>query len=447
MLDHLSERLQRVFKNLRGEGRLTEKNIEDALREIRIALLEADVNYAVVKNFIKRVKTLALGRDVLSSLSPGQQVIKIVRDELIALLGGEHSGLKFASFPPSAIMLVGLQGSGKTTTCGKLGVQLRKQGRHPMLVPADVQRPAAIEQLRQVAEQVSLPCFQSDAGMSPPDICKLAAREAAKSGRDVILIDTAGRLHIDEELMRELAVIKRQMQPSEILFVADAMTGQDAVRSAEAFNAGLDVSGVILTKLDGDARGGAALSIREVTGKPIKFIGIGERFEDLEPMHPDRLVSRILGMGDVLTLIEKAEEAIDVEQAAELERKIRKQEFTLADYRDQLRQLGKMGPLDGIIGMIPGLGKVAKMRQDVDAQKELKRAEAILNSMTARELRSHKIINGSRRKRIARGSGTSVQKVNQVLRQFVTARKMMKQLSKAPMGKGRSLRRLTDMLR
>ena len=447
MLDHLSDRLQGIFKNLRGEGRLSEKNIEEALREIRIALLEADVNYAVVKSFIKRVKNLSLGSDVLSSLTPGQQVIKIVRDELIALLGGEHSAVNFANFPPSVIMLVGLQGSGKTTTCGKLGALLHKQGRHPMLVPADVYRPAAIEQLQQVAGQVSLPCFDSDPKMSPPDICKAAAREAAKTGRDVILVDTAGRLHIDKELMNELSVIRKKMQPSEILFVADAMTGQDAVRSAEAFNDGLDISGIVLTKLDGDARGGAALSIREVTGKPIKFIGIGERFEDLEPMHPDRLVSRILGMGDVLTLIEKAEEAIDVRQAEELERKIRKQEFTLADFREQIRQLGKMGPLDSIIGMIPGLGKVAKMRQDVDAQKEMKHVEAILNSMNGRELRSYRIINGSRRKRIARGSGTSVQKVNQVLRQFVAARKMMKQLSKAPMGKGRSLRKLADMIK
>jgi len=447
MLDHLSDRLQRIFKNLRGEGRLTDKNIEAALREIRIALLEADVNYAVVKNFVKRVKALALGQEVLDSLSPAQQVIKIVRDELVALLGGEHAALKFASFPPSVIMLVGLQGSGKTTTCGKLGVLLRKQGRHPLLVPADVYRPAAIEQLQQVASQVDLPCFDSDAGMSPPDICIRAKREAAKTGRDVILLDTAGRLHIDEELMAELAVIRKQLEPSEILFVADAMTGQDAVRSAEAFNAGLDISGVVLTKLDGDARGGAALSIREVTGKPIKYIGVGERFDELEPMHPDRLVSRILGMGDVLSLIEKAEEAIDVREAEELERKIRKKEFTLADYRDQIRRLHKMGPIEGILGMIPGLGKIAQLRQDVDAKQEMRRVEAILNSMTSRELRNYRIINGSRRKRIARGSGTSVQKVNQVLRQFVAARKMMKRLSGAPLGKGRSMRKLQDMFR
>ena len=447
MLDHLSERLQRIFKDLRGEGRLTEKNVEAALREIRIALLEADVNYAVVKSFIKRVKTLSLGQEVLTSLSPAQQVIKIVRDELVALLGGEHDSLKFASMPPSAIMLVGLQGSGKTTTCGKLGVLLRKQGRHPMLVPADVYRPAAIEQLHQVAKQVDLPCFESDPKMSPPDICKRAAREAAKLGRDVILIDTAGRLHIDEELMAELGVIRKRLNPSEILFVADAMTGQDAVRSAEAFNAGLDVSGIILTKLDGDARGGAALSIREVTGKPIKFIGVGERFDELEPMHPDRLVGRILGMGDVLTLIEKAEETIDAREAEELERKIRRKEFTLEDYLDQIRRLRKMGPLESVLGMIPGLGKVAQVRQDVDAQQEMSHVEAILSSMTRRERANYRVINGSRRKRIARGSGMSVQKVNQVLRQFAAARKMMKQLSGAPLGKGRSMRKLADMFR
>lgn len=447
MLDHLAERLQSVFKKLRGEGKLTEKNIEAALREIRLSLLEADVNYAVVKNFIQRVKTLALGQEVLTSLSPGQQVIKIVRDEMIALLGGEHSDLKFSNFPPSVIMLVGLQGSGKTTTCGKLGKLLRKLGRHPMLVPADVYRPAAIEQLHQVSAQVDLPCYDSDPTKSPPEICKSAAREAAKTGRDVILLDTAGRLHIDEELMGELAVIKKQQEPSEILFVADAMTGQDAVRSAEAFNSGLDISGVILTKLDGDARGGAALSIREVTGKPIKFIGVGERLDDLEPLHPDRLVGRILGMGDVLSLIERAEETVDLKEAQELEKKIRKQDFTLEDYLKQIRQLSKMGPLDSIVGMIPGLGKIAKMRQDVDAAREMKYVEAILTSMTMRERRNYRIINGSRRKRIARGSGTSVQKVNQTLRQFVAARKMMKQLTKAPFGKGRSMHKLANMFR
>lgn len=447
MLDHLADRLQLVFKTLRGEGRLTEKNIEAALREIRIALLEADVNYAVVRGFIKRVKILALGQEVLSSLSPGQQVVKIVRDELIALLGGEHSSLKFSGRPPSVIMLVGLQGSGKTTTCGKLGALLSKQGRHPLLVPADVYRPAAIEQLMQVADRVSLPCYESDPKISPPDICKAAAKQAAKTGRDVILVDTAGRLHIDEELMKELSVIKKRMEPSEILFVADAMTGQDAVKSAEAFNNGLDISGVILTKLDGDARGGAALSIREVTGKPIKFIGIGEKFDELEPLHPDRLVSRILGMGDVLTLIEKAEESVDIKEAQELERKIRKNEFTLEDYRKQVRRLRKMGSLESILGMIPGIGKAIKMRQDVDAAKEIKYVEAIINSMTPRERRNYRIITGSRRKRIARGSGTSVQKVNQVLKQFVQARKMMKQLSNAPFVKGHAVRKIAKRLR
>lgn len=447
MLEHLSDKLNRVFKNLRGEGRLSEKNISDALREIRIALLEADVNYTVVKSFIKRVKTLALGQEVLSSLSPGQQIVKIVRDELVALIGGQHVGIRYANYPPTVIMLVGLQGSGKTTTIGKLGVALRKQGKAPLLVPADVYRPAAIEQLFQVAKQVDLPCFESTTSMSPPDIAKKAHRKAAKSGRDVLLLDTAGRLHIDEELMNELKVIKKTVDPSEILFVADAMTGQDAVKSASAFNEGLDITGVVLTKMDGDARGGAALSIREVTGKPIKFIGVGEKFNELEPMHPDRLVSRILGMGDVLTLIEKAEEAIDVEQAQELEQKIKKDSFTLEDFQKQIKQVQKMGPLENVLGMIPGLGKMAKMQQGLDAGKEMKYVEAILNSMTIKERRNHRIISGSRRKRIATGSGTTVQRVNQVLRQFVQAKKMMKQFSKGAFGKGRSSRKIAQMLK
>jgi signal recognition particle subunit SRP54 len=447
MLDHLSERLQRVFKTLRGEGRITEKNIEDALREIRVALLEADVNYAVVKGFILRVKTLALGRDVFTSLSPAQQVVKIVRDELVALLGGEHSKLKYSGRPPSVFMLVGLQGSGKTTTCGKLGLLLRAQGRHPLLVPADVYRPAAIDQLQQVAQQVSLSCFPSNPKQKPLEICKAAIREAAKTARDVMLVDTAGRLHIDSELMQELKELKDKLGPSEILFIADAMTGQDAVRSAEAFNDGLDITGIILTKLDGDARGGAALSIREVTGKPIKFIGVGERFDELEPLHPDRLVSRILGMGDVLTLIEKAEESIDAKEAEDLERKIRKQEFSFDDYLKQIRRLRKMGPLENIIGMIPGLGKAVKMRQDIDAGKELRQVEAIICSMTPVERRNYRLINGSRRKRIARGSGTSVQRVNQVLKQFVQARKMMKELSGVPFMKGHAVRRIAKRLR
>jgi signal recognition particle subunit SRP54 len=448
MLEHLSDRLQKVFKNLRGEGRLTESNIQGALKEIRIALLEADVNYTVVKNFIKRVKTLALGKEVLSSLSPGQQIVKIVRDEMVALLGGHHESIKFANYPPTIIMLVGLQGSGKTTSIGKLGVLLRKQGRAPLLVPADVYRPAAIEQLKQVGSQIDLPVFDSNIKMKPLDIARKATKQAAKEGRDVLLLDTAGRLHIDDELMKELKDIKKELNPSEIIFVADSMTGQDAVKSASAFDEGLDVTGIILTKLDGDARGGAALSIREVTGKPIKFIGVGEKFSELEPMHPDRLVSRILGMGDVLTLIEKAEEAIDVEQAKELEKKLRKDSFTLEDFRTQIKQVQKMGSIQDIIGMIPGLGKMAKMREDVDAGKEMKYVEAILNSMTMKERRNHRIINGSRRKRIAKGSGTTVQRVNQVLKQYVQARKMMKQLSKGAFGKGKlSKSKLSQLLR
>lgn len=447
MLEHLSDRLQKVFKHLRGEGRLTENNIQEALREIRIALLEADVNYAVVKNFINRVRSQALGQDVLSSLSPGQQIVKIVRDEMIALLGGSHIGIKFANFPPSIVMLIGLQGSGKTTTCGKLAILLKKQGRSPLLVPADVYRPAAIEQLMQVARQIEVPYFESTTKMRPTDIAKNATRLAAKEGRDVVILDTAGRLHIDDELMQELKNIKKLLNPPEILFVADAMTGQDAVKSASAFNEELDITGVVLTKLDGDARGGAALSIREVTGKPIKFVGTGEKFGDLEPMHPDRLVSRILGMGDVLTLIERAEEAIDVQEAHDLERKIRKEDFTLEDFRKQIKQIKKMGPIEGLIGMIPGLGKIAKMQQNVDANKEMKYVEAILNSMTNKERKNYRIINGNRRKRIARGSGTSVQRVNQVLRQFVQARKMMKQLGKGAIGKGRSMRQISQMFR
>ena len=448
MLEHLSDRLQKVFKNLRGEGRLTEQNVQGALKEIRIALLEADVNYTVVKNFIKRVKTLALGKEVLTSLSPGQQIVKIVRDEMVALLGGHHESIKFANYPPTIIMLVGLQGSGKTTSIGKLGVRLRKQGRAPLLVPADVYRPAAIEQLKQVASQIDLPVFDSNVNMKPLDIAKQAAKQAAKQGRDVLLLDTAGRLHIDDELMNELKQIKKALNPSEIIFVADSMTGQDAVKSASAFDEGLDVTGIILTKLDGDARGGAALSIREVTGKPIKFIGVGEKFSELEPMHPDRLVSRILGMGDVLTLIERAEEAIDVEQAKELEKKLRKDSFTLEDFRSQIKQVQKMGSIQDILGMIPGLGKMAKMREDVDAGKEMKYVEAILNSMTMKERRNHRIINGSRRKRIAKGSGTTVQRVNQVLKQYVQARKMMKQLSKGAFGKGKlSKSKLSQLLR
>jgi signal recognition particle subunit SRP54 len=324
---------------------------------------------------------------------------------------------------------------------------LRQQGRSPLLVPADVYRPAAIDQLQQVARQVDLPCFESTTSMKPPDIAKKAKRQAAKDGRDVVLLDTAGRLHIDEELMDELKVIKKVVEPSEILFVADAMTGQDAVKSATAFNDGLDITGIVLTKLDGDARGGAALSIRHVTGKPIKFIGVGEKFSDLEPLHPDRLVSRILGMGDVLTLIEKAEEAIDVREAQEFEKKIRKDDFTLEDFRKQIKQVQKMGPLENVLGMIPGLGNMMKMRQDVDAGEEMKYVEAILNSMTRKELRNHRVLNGSRRQRIANGSGTSVQKVNQVLRQFVQARKLMKQFSKGALGKGRSARKIAQMLR
>lgn len=447
MLDYLSDKLQGVFKNLRGEGRLTEKHIAAAMREIRIALLEADVNFAVVKSFIKRVKTLATGQDVLKSLTPGQQVVKIVRDEMIALLGGEHEDIKYASYPPTVIMLTGLQGSGKTTTIGKLGVMLRKQGKSPLLVPADVYRPAAIDQLQQVARQVDLPVFDSTTKMKPEDIAKKAVRQAKDDGRDVVLLDTAGRLHIDDELMNELRRILKTIDVHEILFVADAGTGQDAVNSATAFDDALDINGVVLTKMDGDMRGGAALSIREVTGKPIKFIGVGEKFSDIEPMHPDRLVSRILGMGDVLSLIEKAQESFDEDEAEEMEKKLRKNSFTLEDFRKQISQIKKLGPMDKILGMIPGLGGAAKLKPGVDPGKEMKYVEAILNSMTNRERANHKLINGSRRKRIAKGSGTTVQRVNQVLRQFVQARKMMKKFGKGAKGSPGDMRKLQQMFR
>jgi signal recognition particle subunit SRP54 len=447
MLDHLSDKLQSVFKNLKGEGKLTEKHISAAMREIRIALLEADVNYAVAKSFIKRVKQLALGQDVLDSLTPGQQVVKIVRDEMVALLGGEHEDIKYAPYPPTVIMLVGLQGSGKTTTIGKLGVMLRKEGKSPLLVPADVYRPAAIDQLKQVAKQIDMPVFDSNTGMKPEVIAKKAVRQAKDTSRDVILLDTAGRLHIDDELMDELRRIKKTIDVNEILFVADAGTGQDAVNSATSFDNALDVNGVVLTKMDGDMRGGAALSIREVTGKPIKFIGVGEKFSDIEAMHPDRLVSRILGMGDVLSLIEKAQESFDEEDAQEMEKKLRKNSFTLEDFRKQIRQIKKLGPLEKVLGMIPGVGNMAKLKEGADPGKEMKYVEAILNSMTNKERANHKLINGSRRKRIAKGSGTTVQKVNQVLRQFVQARKMMKQFGKGTKGGPRDMRKLQQMFR
>ena len=426
MFENLSDRLQQVFKNLRGEGKLSAEHIEEALKEIRMALLEADVNFKVVRDFTDRVKAKALGQEVLGSLSPGQQVVKVVRDEMVGMLGGETARIKFASQPPTVILLVGLQGSGKTTSSGKLARWLQKQGHRPMLVSVDVYRPAARDQLRVIAAEVEAPVWEGTPGDSPLTLSQRALQEARDSAHDVLIIDTAGRLHIDDELMTELLEIKDALNPQEILFVADAMLGQDAVRSAEQFHTQLDFTGFILTKLDGDARGGAALSINAVTGKPIKFVGNGEKYDALEQFHPERLVSRILGMGDILSLIEKAEETIDHEKALELQKKVLKSTFTLEDFRDQLRQIRKMGSLEQILGMLPNIGPFKDLSKVQVDEKELGRTEAIINSMTAKERRNHQIINGSRRKRIAKGSGTSVQQVNQMLKQYIQTLKMMK---------------------
>ena len=429
MFDQLTQKLQKVFKNLRGEGRLTAEHIEEALKEIRMALLEADVNFKVVKQFVESVKAKALGQDVLSSLTPGQQVIKVVRDELLEMLGGESAALNFPPKRPNVFLIVGLQGSGKTTSAGKLARWLNRNGHRAYLLSIDIYRPAAREQLAILGKDLGVPVYPGVGAEDPLNLCRAALREAENSGCDVLLIDTAGRLHIDEELMKELRQVKQAVNPAEILFVADAMTGQDAVKSAQEFHTQLGLTGVILTKMDGDARGGAALSIKSVTGQPVKFVGVGEKADALEPFYPDRLVSRILGMGDVLSLIEKAQEAIDQEQAVELEKKLREDTFTLEDFRDQLRQMRKLGPLEQILGMLPQVGPFKDLNKVKVDEKELLHIEAIINSMTPRERAHHQIINGSRRKRIARGSGTSVQKVNQLLKQYVQARKMMKQMS------------------
>jgi len=433
MFENLSDKLDAVFKKLKGHGKLTEKNIAEGLKEVRMALLEADVHYRVAKRFVADVKNRALGHEVLTSLTPGQQVIKIVNDELTKLMGSRHEDLNLSGPSPVSLMLVGLQGSGKTTTAGKLAVFLRKKGRKPFLVPADVYRPAAIDQLKKLGEQLDVAVFSSSMDMDPVQICRDAKTAAHRQGCDTLLLDTAGRLHIDEKLMDELSRINQAVKPSDILLVADAMTGQDAVNIAQSFNETLDIGGVILTKMDGDARGGAALSIKEITGKPIKFIGVGEKLSELEPFHPDRLASSILGMGDVLTLIEKAQEAVDEKTAADLEKKIRKSQFTLEDFRDQMVQIRKMGSLGDIMKMIPGMGKLKQMKNlDVD-EKEFGRIEAIINSMTPRERRQHTIINGSRRKRIAKGSGTRVQDVNRLLKNYIQLLKMLKKFNKGGM--------------
>jgi signal recognition particle subunit SRP54 len=430
MFDSLSTRLQDVFRSLRGEARLTPETVELALREIRMALLEADVNFKVVKAFIDRVRDRAVDREVLRSLTPAQQVVRIVRDEMLALFGTTEGGLPASAARPRVILLLGLQGSGKTTTAAKLGRWLTKQGRHPLLVSTDVRRPAAIEQLSIVGRQAGVKVHEPVGQMDPVVRASGALTDAKNSGFDVVIVDTAGRLHIDDELMDELQAIKGAVQPADQLFIADAMTGQDAIKSAGEFNRRVGVTGVVLTKMDGDARGGAALSVVSVVGVPIAFIGSGERLQDLEPFHADRVVSRVLGMGDVLSLIEKAEEAVTQEDAEKLERKIRLNELTLEDFRDQLRTIRKMGPLEQILGMLPGMGALKDLQQQraqVD-DKQVLRVEAIINSMTPKERRNHQLINGSRRKRIAKGSGTTVEEVNRLLKQFIQMKKMLKQI-------------------
>jgi signal recognition particle subunit SRP54 len=428
MFESLSTRIQDVFKSLRGEVRLTPEHVETALREIRLALLEADVNFKVVKAFIDRVRDRAMDQTVLKSLSPGQQVIKIVRDEMLALFGDAEGGLRKDAPVPRVVLLLGLQGSGKTTTSAKLGKWLARQGKHPLLVSTDVRRPAAIQQLSIVGEKADVRVHEPES-MDPVARASGALAEAKAKGFDTVIVDTAGRLHIDDELMDELQAIKTAVQPTDLLYVADAMTGQDAIKSAGEFNRRVGVTGVVLTKLDGDARGGAALSVVSVVGVPIAFVGSGERLEDLELFHPDRIVSRMLGMGDVLSLIEKAEQAIDEDDAADLEEKLRKNEFTLDDFRKQLKTIRRMGPLESILGMIPGLGNLKQLADSKPDEKQMGRVEAIICSMTAEERRNDRIINGSRRKRIAKGSGTTVEEVNRLLKQFTEMRKVLAMMS------------------
>jgi signal recognition particle subunit SRP54 len=435
MFDNLSDRLNSVFKKLKGHGKLTENNIEEGLKDVRMALLEADAHYKVVKQLIADIRQRAVGQEVLSSLTPAQQVIKIVNDELTALMGGANEELSLSGPSPAVLMLVGLQGSGKTTSAGKLSVHLRKQGKKPYLASVDVYRPAAMDQLKKLAAQLSTPVFDSNPEMDPLQICREARNAAVAAGCDTLIIDTAGRLHIDEELMDELVAIKKLLAPSDILLVADAMTGQDAVNIAQSFNQALDIGGVILSKMDGDARGGAALSIRAITGKPIKFVGVGEKLNELERFHPDRMASRILGMGDMLSFIEKAQNAVDAKQAADIERKLRKNEFTLEDFRDQMAQVRKMGSLGDLVKMIPGFNKLKNQEVDVD-DRELVRIEAIINSMTPGERRNHNMINGSRRKRIAKGSGNSVQDVNKLLKNYTQVLKMVKKINKGGFMRG-----------
>jgi signal recognition particle subunit SRP54 len=427
MFENLTERLQRTFKNLRGQGKLSDEHLDAALVEIREALLEGDVNVGVADELLANIRAKALGTEVMLQLSPDQQVVKIVRDELTNLLG-KHAKPLFASRPPSVWMIVGLQGSGKTTTTGKLAKWLSQHGHRPIVVSTDVYRPAAREQLAQVAKAIGISVWPATGTDKPLEIVRGAIKEAKLSASDVVLVDTAGRLHIDDELMNELSTLKKELQPTEMLFIADAMIGQDAVRSAGEFHKRLGLTGVILTKLDGDARGGAALSISKVSGAPVKFVGLGEKYDALEAFYPERIVSRVMGMGDILSLIERAESAFDKKAAMELERKLRKEAFTLEDFRDQLKQIRKMGPLDQLVDMLPKVGPLQNLPKDASVDEgKLKQVEAIINSMTNEERRDHNVIDGKRRKRIAKGSGTTVQDVNQVLKQYLQMRTMMKQ--------------------
>ncbi len=433
MFDSLSDRLEGIFNKLRSRGYLKEEDVDVALREIRLALLEADVNFRVVKDFVNRIKEKAIGQEILKSLTPGQQVVKIVHDELVHLLGDRNEKIQLAPNPPTIIMMVGLHGSGKTTTSAKLANLFKKQGRRPMLVAADLQRPAAIDQLETLGRQIDVPVYLKREAKDPVRVAEGAVKQAVLDARDIIILDTAGRLHVDDALMEELSSIKSAINPQEILFVADAMTGQDAVNIAKTFNERIGITGIILTKMDGDARGGAALSIRSVTGRPIKFIGVGEKIEMIEPFYPDRVASRILGMGDVLTFIEKAQESVTLEEAEKLQKKIMEESFTLEDLRDQLKHIRSMGPIDNLLSMIPGLGKQIKNVQ-ID-EREFIKIEAIINSMTPRERRNPQILNGSRKRRIAMGSGTTVTDVNKVLKQYKEMKRMLK-MFKGKKGKG-----------
>ncbi len=432
MFDNLSDKLQRVFKNLRGEGKLSAANMEEALREIRVALLEADVHFKVVKQFIEQVKEKAMGEEVLMALSPTQQVVKIVRDEMTKMLGTHQSRLRFANEPPTVVMIVGLQGSGKTTSAAKLARFLTREGSKPQLVSVDVYRPAARHQLSILAKGVNTPIYEGTPEETKPlELARSARREAMQTGRDLLLVDTAGRQHIDEQLMQELHELKEALNPTEILFVADAMTGQDAVRSADEFHKRLGITGVILTKMDGDARGGAALSIRTITGQPLKFVGVGEKSDALEAFHPDRVASRILGMGDMLSLIDKVQGSIDQKTAEKMQEKLLGDDFTLEDFRDQIKQVRKLGSLGGLLKMMPQIGPLKDLKEtDIDERK-IDRVVAMIDSMTPKERRNHMLINGSRRRRIAKGSGTSVQDVNNLLKEYAQARKMMKSLTGA----------------